>query len=527
MGKAGRKHPKVTCIEVTDCEIQAFLARVEQRSLLEQDYELIKGLTENVRYLKQIVDDNAASIKRLLSYMFGAPTETARKIFPESAPARPEAERPKEPRKGHGRLGADRYTGGQLVRLPHPSLASGDPCPLCPKGKVYELAMPSTFVRIVGSAPLQSTVYELGRMRCNLCGQIFKAPEPEETGEAKYDESAAAMIAILKYGCGMPFYRLEKLQEDLDMPVPSSTQWEILDAAEKSVQPVYETLVHQAADGDILHNDDTTARILALMEQQDPEAARKGIFTTGIVSIKDERQIAIFMTGRNHAGENLEELLKARAKTLEPPIQMCDALSRNVPKAFQTILANCMTHARRQFVEVAEAFPEEVRHVIGLLGTVYHHDEIARERKLDPEERLRFHQEQSGPVMEELKAWCNRQVEEKLVEPNSGIGKAIRYLLKHWEKLTRFLRVPKAPLDNNICERALKRAVLNRKNSLFFKTENGAHVGDVFLSLIHTCQLAGENPFDYLTQILRNAPEVAKAPDQWLPWNYRENLKPG
>jgi hypothetical protein len=327
--------------------------------------------------------------------------------------------------------------------------------------------MPSTFVRIIGAAPLQSTVFELSRLRCNLCGQIFKTPEPENIGEAKYDDSAAAMIAVLKYGCGMPFYRLEKLQQDVGMPMPTSTQWEILDAAEKSVQPVYEALVRRAADGDILHNDDTTARILDLLEQRDPDSPRKGIFTTGIVSIKDDRQIAIFMTGRNHAGENLEELLKARAKSLDPPIQMCDALSRNVPKAFQTILANCMAHARRQFVDVVEAFPDEVRHVIDLLGSVYHHDEIARERRLDPVERLAFHQERSGPVMEELKAWCDRQIHEKIVEPNSGIGKAIAYLLNHWEKLTRFLRVPKAPLDNTICERALKRAVLNRNYAQF------------------------------------------------------------
>jgi hypothetical protein len=177
MGKAKHKHPKVKCIEVTDREIRDLLDRVEQRTLLEQDYDLIKGITETVRHLRQVVDDNAASIKRLLGYMFGSPTETAKKIFPEGDSIRPEpprdAERPREPRKGHGRLGADRYTGGSLVRLPHPSLVPGAPCPECPKGKVYELAMPSTFVRIVGAAPLQSTVFELSRLRCNLCGQIF------------------------------------------------------------------------------------------------------------------------------------------------------------------------------------------------------------------------------------------------------------------------------------------------------------------------------------------------------------------
>jgi len=106
--------------------------------------------------------------------------------------------------------------------------------------------------------------------------------------------------------------------------------------------------------------------------------------------------------------------------------------------------------------------------------------------------------------MEGLWAWCNRQFEERLVEPNSGLGEAIAYLLKHWDKLTLFLRKAGAPLDNNICERALKRAILHRKNALFYKTCNGAHVGDIFMSLIHTCQFCGADPFDYLTELQRH-----------------------
>jgi transposase len=384
--------------------------------------------------------------------------------------------------------------------------------------------MPSVVVRITGSAPLQSTVFELERLRCNLCGALFTALAPEEARQGKYDESAAGMIAVLKYGCGMPFNRLEKLQENLAMPVPASTQWEIVEAAQKVVEPVYEALLREAAQGEILHNDDTTAKILAYLAEQDPESARKGIFTTGIVSVKDARHIAIFMTGRNHAGQNLEELLKARASGLAPPLQMCDALNRNSPKEFKTILANCLAHARRQFVDIVESFPEECEHVIELLGKVYHHDELARERGLNPEERLKLHQRESGPVMEELKTWCETQMSQKLAEPNSGLGKAIEYMLKRWEKFTRFIHIPKAPIDNSICERALKLAVLNRKNSYFFKTENGAHVGDVFLTLIHTCQLAGENPFDYLTQLQRNAPKLTQTPERWFPWNYRQML---
>ena len=140
-------------------------------------------------------------------------------------------------------------------------------------------------------------------------------------------------------------------------------------------------------------------------------------------------------------------------------------------------------------------------------------------------ERLRYHQQHSAPVMEELRGWLNTQFAERIVEPNSGLGMAMRYLLKHWERLTLFLRQPGAPLDNNLCERALKKAILHRKNSLFYKTANGARVGDLFMSLIHTCELSGANPFDYLTQLQLHAGDLVRDPGQWMPWNYRATLE--
>src|SRR5262245_56961193 len=108
--------------------------------------------------------------------------------------------------------------------------------------------------------------------------------------------------------------------------------------------------------------------------------------------------------------------------------------------------------------------------------------------------------------------------------PNSALGGAIGYMLKHWEKLTLFLRQAGAPLDNNLCERALKKAILHRKNALFYKTENGARVGDLFMSLIYTCQLNQANPFDYLTQLQRHTDQLVAGPQFWMPWNYREAL---
>ena len=244
-----------------------------------------------------------------------------------------------------------------------------------------------------------------------------------------------------------------------------------------------------------------------------------------MVALRDGHRVALFFSGRRHAGENLAQVLEHRAEELPPPIQMCDALSRNLPGELQTILANCLAHARRRFVDVYDRFPELCRHLLESLAVVYRNDAVARERRLSPEARLQFHQEASGPTMQDAARLAGRgNWSEKRTEPNSALGGAIGYMLKHWDELTLFLRQAGAPLDNNLCERALKKAILHRKNALFYKTQNGARVGDLFMSLIYTCQLNQANPFDYLTQLQRHADELAASPERWMPWNYRDAL---
>jgi transposase len=258
--------------------------------------------------------------------------------------------------------------------------------------------------------------------------------------------------------------------------------------------------------------------------QANPASERTGVQTTGILSRKDGRDIALFFTGRQHAGENLGDVLRRRREDLGVPIQMCDALSRNIPKELKVILANCMAHSRRKFVEVTTRFPRECRHVLDLLAKVYKHDATAKQERMSPEERLRYHQEKSGPVMETLRLWLKGQIDEHLVEPNSGLGQAIGYMQNHWEKLTRFLEVAGTPLDNNVVECALKKAIIHRKNSLFYKTENGARVGDIFMSLIYTARLSGIDPFRYLVALQKHKSEVRANPRDWLPWSYEETL---
>ena len=528
-------------------ELQDILQRAEAKQFNDEDYETIKVLAESYVHLTGLLKDKNISLARLRKMLFGASTEKTEAVVgggtdAEAPPSGNEADSeaspkngPAEPRKGHGRNGADAYHGAEKIQVPHEALQPGDACPNCQKGTVYETSRPGVLVRITGQAPVEAKVYQLQKLRCNLCGKVFTARPPEGVGRQKYDATAGSMIALLKYGSGMPFNRSQGLQGHLGIPLPASTQWDIVYAQAKHLEPIFVELIRQASRGDVLYNDDTTIKILELMGKRAKQHAlaeesvegvakakqRTGLFTSGIVSTGDGHRIALFFSGRKHAGENLKDVLLQRAVALAPPIQMCDALSRNLPGKLKTIVANCLAHGRRQFVEVADHFPEECRHVLEALAVIYRNDAIARKRNLSPVARLEFHQANSGPTMEELHAWLALQFDQRLVEPNSSLGGAIAYMLKHWEKLTLFLRVPGAPLDNNICERALKKAILHRKNALFYKTENGAHVGDIFMSLIYTCEFCGANPFDYLTEIERHADDLASHPQHWMPWNYR------
>jgi transposase len=440
----------------------------------------------------------------------------------DSSSAATEPPEPAAP-AGHGRNAASAFTGAEKVSVQHAQLKPGDPCPECREGKVYRQKEPKTLIRIVGQAPLKATVFEMERLRCNACCQVFTAAEPAGVGAGKYDLTSVAMIALLKYGTGMPFNRMERLETQLGIPLPAATQWELVEPAAGSLKPILDALIRQAAQGSVVHNDDTGMRILKLVRNSDD--GRTGTFTSGIVSIWREWRIALYFTGWKHAGENLADVLRQRAAELDAPIQMCDALSRNTPKlsGVEVLLANCLAHGRRQVVDVAANFPEESRYVLESLGAVYSFDAEAKQRGLTPGERLTFHQSNSAPVMDDLHQWLKNQFAEHKIEPNSGLGKAISYLLRHWPELTLFLRQAGAPLDNNVAERMLKKAILHRKNALFYKTMNGARVGDLFMSLIHTCELNRVNPFDYLTELLRHPAEVAVRPAEWMPWNYRRD----
>jgi transposase len=380
------------------------------------------------------------------------------------------------------------------------------------------------FLRFTGQPLVGATCYEQTVLRCSACQQRFPAPLPEGVPAEKYDATADVAIVMAKYAAGLPFHRLAQMQAAFGVPLPSSVQWERAEAVADALLPVYLYLRTLAAQAGVLIGDDTRVQILSCYQENEQRAAdgqRHGLHTTGIVAQspdKTQLSIVLYVSGRQHAGENIGELLELRPAEQNPPLQVGDALAANWSHAAPVITVKCLAHARRQFTDIEDMFPEECRHVREEFATVYRYE--AETTGMTPEQRLAHHQLYSAPVLERLQSWIKTQFEQRRVEPNSALGKALAYLQRHWEGLTQFLRLGNAPLDTNAVERALKRVVLHRKNALFFRTEQGSAVGDLLMSVIETCRASGIRAAEYLVQVMKNARAVRDNPAQWLPWTY-------
>ncbi len=180
-------------------------------------------------------------------------------------------------------------------------------------------------------------------------------------------------------------------------------------------------------------------------------------------------------------------------------------------------------HGRRQYVDVQTHFPEQVQWVLEQYQLIWINDDVTREKAMTQAQRLAYHQEHSLPVMLKIRAWGTQHFAELTVEQNSGLGKAIAYFERHFDRLTLFCKIEGAKLDNNEMEAALKLIVRNRKNAYFYKTPVGAAISDVITSCIATTRQAQVNIFDYFNAIQRHRQAVKDDPQSWLPWNYTEN----
>jgi transposase len=549
----------MTCpeqVQLSRADGEALRTRLAGNTLTATDRRVLDLVLQWYFWLLFALQEATFSLKRLRVLLFGAKSYTRKTAPPpeavsnaghglgemDSAPAQsvPDATettdvaQPPSPGKrypGHGRQGAETYRGAKHVVCHHETLAAGERCPVCGRGRLYRVT-PGVTIRLDGHALLSAVRYVLEKFRCSACGQVFTASAPAEAGADKYSARARAVWVLGRYYLGVPLYRLEGYQAMVGVPVADATQWDQIERVADCAYPVFEQLKTLAAQGEVIYQDDTHVRILSLIAENrrtqadDTSGARTGMYTTGLVVQQGEHTICLYMAGRAHAGENLAALLTQRDAGRDKPLVMSDALAANTADEAALIRCHCLAHGRRKFSELEETFPAECTVVIEAFKQVFEHDEAARLQQLTPTERLAYHQHASGPIMAALKSWLEQQFEERNVEPNSSLGKAFQYLLNHWQTLTQFLQVEHAPLDNNIVERALKLAIRQRKNSLFYATDYSAYIASMLTSLIATCLHAGVNALEYLVALQEHRTAVFHDPDAWMPWNYQANLAP-
>lgn len=538
---------------------EALMARIRASALSGDDQRVLVKLIELYFWLTVALQETKISLKRLKRLLFGrgaqrsaaddaadsggrcggenatsGPETSGCSTESEAAVSGEQGDAEQARRRGHGRQGADAYTGAQRVVCCHAELAAGQRCPACGRGSLYRLPA-GVEIRIDSAGVLNAVRYALEKLRCSGCGQIFTAPLPPSAGVEKYTPQARAVIALSRYQLGVPFHRLEQFQALVGVPVADATLWDQAEQLANSVYPVFEQLQKQAAQSPVFYHDDTGVRIQTLLDEnharREAMAAgevsdlRVGMYTTAIVAEDGEHRIVLYFSGRAHAGENLSKVLARREPGLPKPIVMSDALAANTLAEEATVIrCYCLAHGVRSFDELEAWFPHACQRVLEDLARVYDID--AETAEWSDAQRLRHHQQHSEPMLTALKRWLVQQLREREVEPNSRLGKAFSYLLNHWSKLTRFLSIPGAPLDNNLVERALKLMIRQRGASVFFASVHSATVGSMLASMVATAAGAGINVLDYLVALQQHRSAVFQNPAAWLPWSYTEQLLP-
>lgn len=543
------KVPQV--IDKSEEEIASLIEQIRASNLSSDDIELVIKCVESALWFPRWLESKNISIARLKSLIFGKNNKSKKTAkakanavgeqseneerSAENSPLSAKSTTPpltdehqpnlslnKKP--GHGRMPHDVYKDSMEVRLSLNGYTVNQPCPLPPCKGTLRYYQPGVIIRVRGQNFASVTRYHVEKLRCDTCNYLVVADLPSDIGDEKYDASFKAILALQKYYVAVPFYRQESFQKLLGFRLPDSTQWDLIEQVATPCYSVNRVLEQCAANGKTIDNDDTRLKIQEVMREikANPDRDRKGMYTSGFISEFEGHCIALFRNGTQHAGENLNEILKGRQTDKGPIIQMCDASGNNMAKDFVTIVCHCLSHGFRKFEELAGYFPASCMAVMEKISLVYRHDENTRQ--MTDEERLTYHQQHSQPVMEALKLYIDEQLSNRQIEPNSELAKAFRYMNKYWPGLTQFLRVPGAKLDNNAVERALKIAIRNRKSAMFYRSRYSAEIGGMLTGLLYTCHLADENPHHYLTELQRHRTFVHKDPGQWLPWNYRATL---
>jgi transposase len=447
--------------------------------------------------------------------------------------------------KGHGRNGAKAYT--QAKHFVH-ALALGVVgalCEVCGLGKMNRYRQ-KVIIRIVGQPLFGAEAHHYEQARCKNCGHIVRANGPAYISEGigseylRYDWSACGMLIVMHYFGGAPFKRLESLHQGWGVPIPDANQWEVVDASDDLLLPLFRAFEqHAILKATNFRIDDTGSMVIALRKQIDVEIAelgrlgesskkvRTGINATGSYWETPDGPIILFYTGRHHAGEIVDRLLRHRLVSSPKLVKCTDGASKNFDhkQADKLVESTCNAHALLKFRDIKDKYPAEYAEAGRVYKEVFDNDDKAKALGLLPVERMLYHRQHSKPLMLELKAMCEDKIKSKQVEPNSPLWEPVTFVVNQWDRLARFCEMPGVPLDTNLVEQALIMPVRYLAGSFNYQSEDGATVGDHAMSLIATARANDVEPVAYLTECLRCHEDLAKRPKYYLPWVYRERVK--
>ena len=478
-------------------------------------------------------------------WKFPAPSQPTNPSDPSADQPNPDGKDGKVKAKGHGRNGAGAYTAAQHVFYTLAAGILGMICERCGAGRMSR-CREKIVIRVVGQPLFAALLHHYERARCKACGYVVSATgaahvlEGIGTSYVMYDWSACAMLVVMHYFAGAPFKRLESLHQSWGIPLADANQWQLVDKVHDLLLPLYRALERYAIQrATSFRIDDTGSMIVSLAKRIRDEIAvlklagestnhvRTGINATGVYWETPEGPIILFFTGLHHAGEIVDQLLQHRPASGSKLVKVTDGASKNFDHAQQDQLdeASCNAHALLKFVAIKDKFPSEYAKVGEIYKEVFDHDDQAKALGLDPVQRMIYHRQHSEPLMLRLKKMCQEKIKSKLVEPNSALWEPLSFIINQWDRLTRFYQVPGVALDSNLVEQTLIMVTRYLAGSFNYQTEDGAVVGDRLMSLIATARADDVEPVAYLTECLRCHDDLARRPEYYLPWVYRERLK--
>jgi transposase len=396
-------------------------------------------------------------------------------------------------------------------------------CPQC-SGPLHEMGHDVRQEIEITPAKVVLVKHHAAKYACRNCNRneietpILTAPMPKSAfPNSLASPCAVAYIMSQKFVEGLPLYRQEASLQRLGIEISRQTMANWMIAGADWLEQIIRRMKEKLLDRDILHADETPLQVLQEEGRRPQQTSYMWLYRSG----RDGPPIVLYEYQETREGKHPRNFLEEYAGFLHVDGY---GVYEQLPGA---TLVGCWSHARRNFFEIVDLLSPMAKKkgdTAAHKGLDYCNRLFAIERDLHdvtPAERFAGRGERSGSVLTEFRAWLDEMARETL--PKTPIGKAIRYCLNQWSKLTAFMLDGRLEISNNRAERSIKPFVIGRKNWLFASSPRGAEASATIYSLVETAKENGLNPLAYMTYLFEQLPNSNwKDPeilDTLLPWS--------